>query len=566
MAFYPEPYRPGDLENPDPDSAANQLASEVATSLSMWLLDNLKDRGVPGAAWVIVTPDGVVRQETWGYRRLTESQLIEEDTIFCVRSVSKSFTALAVLIAVQEGLLDLDTPISEYIPGFTVNSRYDKNPEDIITLRHMLAHWSGFSHDPPFGIDADQPDYFQVYIERISDTWLRFPVGYRYEYSNFGYDLAGYILEQKVGVALSAFVQEKIFDPLGMTSSSFDLNVAQRSQNRAVGHKGERELPVKFPETASGGVYSSIQDMVKYARFHLNGGVIDGHRLLGKDLMEQYHSIQFARDDQATGYTLGLIREPVGSTYSLYHEGGGRGYGSHLMLYPELGLGAILLTNREYHGLTGFPGRKIMNGPIHKMYGTNIADNRTPGSRLLVQGTDPRVKNILGRYGDSPGASVELDGEQLRLRHGDGTIDSLLLFEEGGELVGRYNDIMEVRFLEPFGARPGSMMITNRNVANSNNHYLDYNDSSLDPAGPHREEWSALTGTYDVLWEDEPESTVQVEVRNGHLYFRDGRSEEHEPGLFFYYDGNVIDFRSDPPTFANQELRKKITNSNESIR
>lgn len=541
------------------EEAKSHLPSEVAESLSIWLSDNLGDRGVSGAAWAVVTPNGVTRQETWGYTSLIDSKSIEENTIFCIRSVSKSFTALAVLIAVQEGLLELDTPIAKYIPDFTVNSRYDDRPEYIITLRHMLAHWASFSHDPPFGIDADQPDYFQVYIDRISDTWLRFPIGYRYEYSNFGYDLAGYILEQEVGVRLSEFVQEKIFDPLGMSDSSFDLNVAQSSNNRAIGHKGEKELPVKFPETASGGVYSSIRDMGKYAMFHLNGGVVDGRRLLGEGLMEQYHSIQFARDDQETGYALGLIREPVGTTYSLYHEGGGRGYGSHLMLYPEIGIGAVLLTNREYHGLSGYPGREVMNGPVREIFGTNVAHDEPSSERLLVPSSDPRVNSILGRYGDSPGTSVEIVEGQIRLRHGDGTLDQLTLFDEGGELVGRFGEIMEARFLVPFGRRPGSMMITNRNVANSNNHYLDYNDSPMDSVGPDRPEWSTFTGVYDVLWEDEPESTVEVEVRNGYLYFRDGKSEQHEPGLFFYYDGNVIDFRSSPPTFANQRLRKTTT-------
>ena len=99
-------------------------------------------------------------------------------------------------------------------------------------------------------------------------------------------------------------------------------------------------------------------------------------------------------------------------------------------------------------------------------------------------------------------------------------------------------------------------MIVNRNVANHNNHYLDFNDSPNDPSGPARSEWARYTGIYAIIWEDEPESTVGVEVRNGFLYFRDGKCIEIEPGLFVLFDGNTIDFRDDPPTFAQQELRK----------
>ena len=79
-------------------------------------------------------------------------------------------TALAVLVAVQDGLVDLDTPIAKYLPEFTINSRFDPHPESRITLRHMLSHWAGFTHDPPLGIDLDQPGYFERYIGRISDS------------------------------------------------------------------------------------------------------------------------------------------------------------------------------------------------------------------------------------------------------------------------------------------------------------------------------------------------------------------------------------------------------------
>jgi len=540
------------------DPTRRDLADDVAEALALWLPDELSARGVPGAAAVVVDRNGVVSQETWGTTGLPASKPVTADTIFCIRSVSKSVTALAVLFAVQEGLVDLDIPITEYLEDFTINSRFEKNPELQITLRHMLSHWASFAHDPPFGIDLEQRDYFRAYIDRISDTWLRFPVGYRHEYSNYGYDLAGHILEQRSGMKFADYLQEKIFEPLDMTDSTFDLHVAEQSSKRAVGHRRTSEMSVHFPEIASGGMYSSIRDMGKLAMFHLNGAVIDGRRLLREDLMEQYHSIQFAQGDQRTGYTLGLIREPVGSTVSLYHEGGGRGYASHMMLYPELGVGAVLLTNLEYHGLTGVSGRKVMNAPILAEFAVDVSDDTTIEEHGQIPTDAPAVEAVLGRYGDSPSISVGIDNGQLGLRDEGGVFDPLVLFEDDGELLGRLSGTMEVRFLRPFRGRPGSMMLVNRKVANRNNHYRDYNDSPDDPVGPNKPEWGAYIGTYDVTWEDEAESTVEVEVRNGYLYFRDGKSEEHEPGLFFLYDGNVIDFRSEPPTFANQKIRRKL--------
>ncbi len=540
------------------ESASNDLGEAIAEALLGWLPDQLEALGVPGAAVAVIGNREIVRQEVYGVTGGPGSSPITPETIFCVRSISKSLTALAVLMAVQDGLVDLDTPISEYLPDLRLRSRFDEHPEDLMTLRHMLSHWAGFTHDPPVGIDLDQPGYFERYIERVSETWLRFPVGYRLEYSNYGLDLAGYILQTRSGKPLARYLQEKVLGPIGMVDSSFDLVSVEGATDRAVGHDGQgHAVPIRFPEIAAAGLYSSIRDMSRYAQFHLNDGVVNGRRLLREDLMEQAHSIQFARPGQRTGYCFGLWREPVGNTFSLYHEGGGRGFGSHMILYPELGLGVVALTNKEYQGLTGFAGRVIMNGPIINRYGpTPIADAGLDRmERLDIE--DPRLKPLLGRYGDSPGVVIGFESGVLGLRSSETSFLPLTFYEEGGELVGMYGSTMETRFLPSLGSRPGSMMTLSRTVSNSNSHYLDYNDSPLDPPGPARPEWQAYVGEYEVLWEDEPGSTATVEVRNGYLYFRDGKCEEHEPGLFFLYDGQSLDFRSSPPTFSYQEIKKQ---------
>lgn len=540
-------------------AAKNELlADAIAGSLSQWLPDQLKGAKVPGAAVAVVDNRNIVWEETFGVTSGPESAPITIDTVFCIRSISKSVTALAVLMAVQEGLVDLDTPISEYLSGFIVRSRFDEHPEDLMTLRHLLSLWAGFSHDPPFGIDIDQPGYFKRYIRRISDSWLRFPVGYRHQYSNYGVDLAGFIIQSRSGKPFAQYVQEKVLKPVGMVNSSFDLELVERRKDRAVGHDSRGNVvPVSLPEIPAAGLYSSIRDMSEYLRFHLNGGVVNGRRLLREDLMRQYHSIQFARPDQRTGYCLGLIREVVSTTYCLYHEGGGRGFASHIIIYPELGFGAVLLTNLEDNGLTGILGRRIMNGPIINTFGPiPIADPRLNELRR-IDVDDPRVKKILGRYGDSPGTVIGFENGVLGLRMGGDSFSPLTIFDDDGELVGMYGATSEARFLPPFGDRRGSLMTVNRVYSNSNYHYLDFNDAPSDPPGPGKAEWQRYVGEYDVIWDDRSMATVSVTTRDGYLYYRDGRCEEHEPGLFFLYDGETIDFRSSPPTAAHLEIRKK---------
>jgi len=545
-------------------SGSGSLAEGVAAALSGWLPEQLKERGVPGAAVAVVDRNGTVWEETWGVTDAPASVSITPDTVFNIRSVSKSVTALGVLMAVQDGLVDLDTPISEYLPAFTVNSRFDEHPEQRITLRLMLAHRAAFTHDPPAHLGGakhatDQTEVFRKYIDSISETWLRFPVGYRFEYANRGYDLAGYILQVHSGRSFADYMKHEVLDPIGMTNSSFDLDMIEQVEGRAVGHDTDgKTVPVAFPEVPSGGLYSTIRDMSRYVQFHLNGGVVNGRRLLREDLMEQLHSIQLPHRGQRTGYTLGLWRELTGDTFSLYHEGGGRGFGSHMIFYPELGTGAVLLTNREYHGLTGFEGRSVTNGPILNRHGpTPIAD---PGVHELrpIEVEDSRLKTILGRYGDSPGVVIGFENGVLGLRMSEDRFVPLTIYESGGELLGMYGAASELHFLPALGDRPGSLMFVNRIYSNHNSHHADFNDSPADPPGPAKSEWQEYLGSYDVIWEDEPDSVVEITLRNGYLYYRDGKAEEVEPGLFFHYNGEVLDFRSTPPTYATQEIRKRV--------
>jgi hypothetical protein len=273
--------------------------------------------------------------------------------------------------------------------------------------------------------------------------------------------------------------------------------------------------------------------------------------------MEESHRIQLANVHQRTGYTLGLIREAVSKTYALYHEGGGRGFGAHFLLYPELKLAVVLLTNREYHGLTGLSGRRLVNDIIVDRYGPTPAAAPTVDDNQRILPKDPRIEAVLGRYGDSPGWCIESTDTGLRLNTGQETVFDLTFYDDRGQLVGLYSKTNEIRVLPGYADRKGSLMLIDRKVSNDNYHYLDFNDSPTDPPGPAKPHWQKYVGQYDVLFENIAYWSTSVEIKNGHLYFNDGKCEEYEPGLFFRYDGEIVDFRREPPVFANQILRRK---------
>ena len=279
------------------------------------------------------------------------------DSIFSVQSMSKLFTATAVMQAVAAGRLDLDTPITTYLPEFTVHSAFEKHPERKITLRMLLSHTAGFTQEAPVGNNYDlAAGTFDAHVRSISDTWLRFPVGTGYAYSNLGIDLAGYILQRVEGKPFAAVMRDSLLEPLGMGHSTFDRAVIRATADRAVGHAHPyRQPPLDVPMTAAGGLYTSAADLARFLRFELNGGSIDGRVVLAPKWLHEMQTVPPPRAGAPAGYALGIVRHrwnQWAQAPDLFeHGGGGFGFLSDLWWAPQLGVGVAVLTNSEDHQL-----------------------------------------------------------------------------------------------------------------------------------------------------------------------------------------------------------------------
>ncbi len=303
---------------------------------------------VPGLSIAVVDDQGVLWSEGFGYTDWDRKTPVTADTLFSIQSMSKSFTATAIMFAAQDGLLDLDAPITTYLPNFHVNSIFEEHPEQKITLRMLLSHTAGLVHEAPVGGNSDLPGHtFEEHIASISDTWLRSPVGTRYDYSNLGIDLAGYILQVRSGMPFIQYVQEKVLAPLGMVSSTLDINQVRATPGRAIGH-GPFPLrpPVGWLLIPSGGVWTTANDMARYLQFHINGGALGGTRLLRQDLAETMYTPPNPAASAAE-YALGISVNDHQGTRCIQHGGGGFGFNSYMVWYPELKLGVVVLANAE---------------------------------------------------------------------------------------------------------------------------------------------------------------------------------------------------------------------------
>jgi len=309
---------------------------------------------LPGFSFALVDRDGILWAVGFGYTDYGLRTPVTADTIFAVCSISKTFTATAVMVAVQDGLIELDVPIIEYLPQFTVNSRFEENPEKKITLRHLLSHTSGIAFDAPVG-NGRELSYgsLEEHVLSVSDTWLRHKVGERYSYSGFGYDLAAYILQVQSGQPFAKYLEDKVFAPLNMTNCSADPEFIRHHPNRAMGHipyVKQVPLAMDIPAVGAGGVYANARGMAKFVQFFLNGGKVDGQTILDDGLITG----MFPPSIRNKEYGLGVQSFPFFKQYVLGHGGAGFGFGAAMNWVPEYEIGAVLLINLDQYKL--FPG------------------------------------------------------------------------------------------------------------------------------------------------------------------------------------------------------------------
>lgn len=341
----------------------------------------MEQNSIPGFAIALVDNEGILWAAGFGFTDTDHEIPITPTTIFSIQSMSKTFTSTAVMTAVQDRLLDLDAPITKYLPDFTVNSRFEEHPEQKITLRLMLSHAAGFTHEAPIGnnFDTTYPS-FEAHIRSISDTWLKFPVGQGYSYSNLGIDLAGYILQRVTGKALAECMRERIFAPLEMPYSSMDMAVIPKNRDRAIGHQfGVERVPLEVPMLAAGGVYTNAQDLSRFVQFHLNRGRVGDKQILDEKFLDEMYG-------QAGGPTLGIGKGKNHDSIYLAHGGGGFGFLTNMVWYPEYGIGAIELTNSADHKIQNKISNELLDELIDKKL---VAKRSIPALPVVAAKTNP---------------------------------------------------------------------------------------------------------------------------------------------------------------------------------
>jgi CubicO group peptidase (beta-lactamase class C family) len=550
--FYPRTAASGDS---GPTFRARSAPLEKLVERERRTIREIMNRdSVEGIAVCLVHEGEPVWVQGLGVADHAGGRAVDTDTIFSIQSTSKNITAAAIMIAVQRGLLDLDAPVTTYLPDFTVHSRFEERPQERMTLRLLLSHRAGFTHEAPIGnnYDASFPS-FEAHIQSISDTWLRFPVGQRYRYSNLGFDLAGYILQQRTGRPFAEWVGKELFEPLGMSNSTVSSEVYAGRENRAVGHdKGHSSVPLITPLIPSGGVYTSARDMAAYAIFHLGKGTVHGRKVLDESLWTEMHGFALGGD-----YGLGVIRseERYGATpirvYS--HQGGGFGFGSVFYYCPEARLAWAAFFNRPADACYAL-GKELLNDELTDRYGPR-KPRQAPDDLAPIDLTNSQLESFAGDYiGRNSVANLAKQS------------NTLVKLEKGASSIMRFTSPADAYITDPDGSTtayryfPGDSAEPAHFECWVGEASLDFNSGPNVPPGPNKAEWARYVGEYLIYQWGVPSLKVTIQQRNGYLWINDIRIfVETVPGLFFTTDGEALDLTHTPARWKNLVLIRAIS-------
>ena len=360
LAFFTKNYSQNNIEQ------AEKLKTILPT-IDKICKDFTEKNHLPSLVYGLVVDGKVIHSNALGIANTTTNSKANLQSVYRIASMSKSFTAMAILKLRDAGKLKLDDPAYLYIPELKGQKFSIDSPE--ITIRHLLTHAAGFPEDNPWGdrqLAISDETMLKMFKKGISFSNIP---GTNYEYSNMGFAMLGYIIKKVSGQTYQTYITENIFKPLGMNNTYWDYTKVPKNQ-LALGYRWLDENWVEQPMLgdgaygAMGGMLTTIEDFGKYMAFHLTASVsdkIESPVLKRSSLREMHQPWNFSAFNvdnknalgkscstiSAYGYGLRWVQD-CNNVTNIGHSGGLPGFGSNWKMLPEFGIGFISFANRTY--------------------------------------------------------------------------------------------------------------------------------------------------------------------------------------------------------------------------
>jgi CubicO group peptidase (beta-lactamase class C family) len=358
----------------------------------------------PGCAVGVATDGKPVLAKGYGMADLEHEVAIAPTTIFEAGSVSKQFTAAAVMLLASDGKLSLDDPVGKYVPELP--------KEQPITIRQMLNHTSGLRDWGSVESIAGWPRTSRVYthahvLEIVSrQRALNFPPGTRWSYSNTGFNLAAVIVSRVSGESFPEFTRERLFQPLGMTHTSWRDDYTRIVPGRAIAYSrrdGVFHTDMPFENVyGNGGLLTTVGDLLKW-NAHYDAPAAQDAKMVGEQQTPGHFN-----DGRALGYGLGLFVGTYKGLHEVYHSGSTAGYSAFLTRFPSEHVSVAVLCNATTARATEY---------AHAVADLYLGDRLTPSAPVATHTlTDAEAGAFAGLWKDDvTGVAVTIARDQFGL-------------------------------------------------------------------------------------------------------------------------------------------------------
>jgi len=322
-----------------------------------WRLDRLVEQleqqrqawHVPGMAIAVVKDDEVVLAHGFGVANVETEAPVTPETIFAIGSSTKAFTATLVGMLVDEGEMDWDDAITDYLPYFTMDIESEDEDAEV-ALRDLLCHRTGFVRMGLLFASGEIPREEVLSAATLAEPWVGF--NEKFYYSNVMFMAAGVAAGEAADTDWDTLIAERIFEPLGMESSSISMSQAQTDPRLSLGYLWDEDLqeyeykPMRNIDNIApaGSINSNVLDMAQWVRLQLGRGEYESQRLISEEQLTETWTSQIEITEDI-GYGLGWMLQEWEGQPVVEHGGNVGGFSAQVALLPESDLGFVLLTN-----------------------------------------------------------------------------------------------------------------------------------------------------------------------------------------------------------------------------
>jgi len=332
--------------------ASPAIAPELQQKLDL-LVEQLEQQRqtlhVPGMAIAVVKDDEVILTHGFGITNVDKETPVTPETIFAIGSSTKAFTSTLVGMLVDEGKMDWNDPVTKYLPYFQMNVESDNESAEV-TLRDVLSHRTGFTRMGLLFASGQIPPEEVLLDATKAEPYV--PFREKFYYSNVIYMSAGIAAGKADGTDWDTLVKERIFEPLGMDSTTTSITHAKKDSRLASGYLWDEDLqayeykPIRNVDNIgpAGALNSNVVDMAQWLRFQLGRGEYEGRRLISEETLRETWMTQIDITENV-GYGMGWMIQKWEGQSVIEHGGNIDGFSAQVAMLPESNLGFVLLTN-----------------------------------------------------------------------------------------------------------------------------------------------------------------------------------------------------------------------------